>query len=156
MVVALAADAAPGHGGTAAATACGTADYGSRPQTIKDDKTDYLGRHFSDWIEVEVVSIAQLLQGEDIWDLVHIDVQGWEVDLCTAAAGSLSERVKWLVVGTHDAKLHGDLIGLMFECKWALENEKPPRFAWTGGAPTLAAMTTHDGTQVWRNPKLVE
>jgi hypothetical protein len=85
---------------------------------------------------------------------VHIDVQGWEVDLCAAAGELLDERVRWLVVGTHDARLHGGLMELMFDRRWVLENEKPPRFVWASGVPSLMAMTTHDGTQVWRNPKI--
>ena len=131
------------------------ADYGSRPRTASETgKSDHTGRYVAEWMEVEILPIADLLRGEDAWDLVHIDVQGWEVDLCVAAGRLLDERVRWLVVGTHDAKLHGDLIGLMFERAWVLENEKPPRFVWAAGAPSLTAMTTHDGTQVWRNPGL--
>lgn len=132
-----------------------SADFGSRPQKASEAcPTDHVGRQLTEWIKVDIVPISGLLCGEPIWDLVHIDVQGWEVDLCSAAGVLLDERVRWLVIGTHDAKLHGDLLNLMFQRGWALENEKPPRFVWTNGAATLIAMTTHDGTQVWRNPRL--
>lgn len=132
-----------------------SADFGSRPQTSAEAcQTDYVGREFPDWVEVDIIPISELLRSEPVWDLVHVDVQGWEVDLCSAASALLDERVRWLVIGTHDAKLHGNLISLMFQRGWILENEKPPRFAWTNQAPTLVAMTTHDGTQVWRNPTL--
>jgi FkbM family methyltransferase len=136
------------------------ADYGSRPllQTQATDAgriADHVGRQFAEWLDVEIVPFEKQLLAQPAWDLVHIDVQGWEVDLCTAAADLLDTRVRWLVVAAHDAKLHGDVIDLMFRHGWLLENEKPPRFAWWAGAPSLTAMTTHDGTQVWRNPKLV-
>jgi FkbM family methyltransferase len=132
-----------------------SADFGSRPQTTAEPcQTDHIGRQLAEWIEVDIVSISELLRGQPMWDLVHMDVQGWEVELCAAAGPLLDERVKWLVIGTHDSKLHGDLLSLMFQRGWVLENEKPPRFAWTNGASTLLAMTTHDGTQVWRNPRL--
>jgi len=131
------------------------ADYGSRPRTASEPgKSDHVGRYVAEWMEVEILPISDLLRGQAVWDLVHIDVQGWELDLCAAAGRLLDERVRWLVVGTHDAKLHGELIGLMFDHGWVLENEKPPRFVWANGAPSLMAMTTHDGTQVWRNPGL--
>lgn len=132
------------------------ADWGSRPLAgAEAGAPDHVGRHFAEWTDVEVVAFGALLRGQPAWDLVHVDVQGWEVELCEAAAGLLDERVRWLVVATHDAKLHGDLVDLMFRRGWALENEKPPRFAWQDGMPSLMAMTTHDGAQVWRNPRMI-
>ena len=128
------------------------ADWGSRPQAGAHPGTpDHIGRHFAEWIDVEVVPFAGLLRERDAWDLVHIDVQGWEVELCAAAADLLDERVRWLVVATHDAKLHGDLLDLLFRRGWRLENEKPPQFDWQDGMPSLMSMTTLDGAQVWRN-----
>jgi hypothetical protein len=116
------------------------------------ETTDHRGVTFDEWFEVPVVPFGELLQKQPAWDLVHIDVQGWEVDLCAAEGVLLDTRVKWLVVGTHDPKLHGDLLDLMFRRGWELQNEKPPRFAWVSGAPSLLSMSTMDGTQVWRNP----
>lgn len=131
------------------------ADWGSRPLAeAAPGAVDHVGRAFAEWIDVQVVPFAGLLLGQPAWDLVHVDVQGWEFDLCAGAAALLDERVRWLVVATHDAKLHGDLVDLMFRRGWVLENEKPPRFGWRQGVPTLMAMTTQDGTQVWRNPAL--
>lgn len=132
------------------------ADWGSRPLAeAQAGAPDHIGRHFAEWVDVEVVPFAALLREQAAWDLVHIDVQGWEVDLCAAAAGLLDERVRWLVVATHDAKLHGDLVDLMFRRGWSLENEKPPRFGWRDGMPSLMSMTTLDGAQVWRNPRRI-
>ena len=67
----------------------------------------------------------------------------------------LDERVRWMIIGTHDAQLHGELIGMLFRHGWSLENEKPPRFRWRDGAPSLVSMGEVDGAQVWRNPRLV-
>ena len=128
-------------------------DWGSRPRLADEEgNTDHIGRKFEEWLDVRIIPFRELLQKKPVWDLVHIDVQGWEVELCTAEAAQLDSRVKWLVVGTHDYKLHGDLINLMYRRGWRLENEKPPRSVWTQGAPSLVAMTWVDGTQVWQNP----
>lgn len=136
------------------------ADWGSQPllEDFKNNaevRADHIGRHFDEWIDVEVLSFEEQLLTQPIWDLVHIDVQGWEVDLCSAAIEALDKRVRWLVVGTHNAKLHGDLIELLFRRGWFLENEKPPRFTWRADATSLTGMTNHDGAQVWRNPHLI-
>jgi FkbM family methyltransferase len=128
-------------------------DWGSRPQRADESgNTDHVGRSFKEWLDVRIVAFGELLEKQPVWDLVHIDVQGWEVELCDTEGERLDARVKWLVVGTHDSKLHGDLMDQMFHRGWCLENEKPPRSIWRQGAPSLLAMTTHDGTQVWRNP----
>jgi FkbM family methyltransferase len=130
-------------------------DWGSRPmETVERDGQDHIGRHFEDWLDVEIVAIGDLLAEQPLWDLVHIDVQGWEASLCEAAIEAMNAKVRYVVVGTHDSKLHGDLMDLFFRHGWVLENEKPPRFHWRQGAKSLVAMTSHDGTQVWRNPAL--
>lgn len=132
------------------------AQWGSRP--IEADGhagRDHVGRPVAEWVDVPVVGIAGVLREQPHWDLVHIDVQGWEATLCAEAGALLDARVRWLIVATHDAKLHGDVMDQMFRHGWALENEKPPRFTWTDGATALMAMTTQDGTQVWRNQKLI-
>ncbi|WP_147426002.1 FkbM family methyltransferase [Teichococcus wenyumeiae] len=130
-------------------------DWGSRPmEVVGQDGQDHIGRHFEDWLDVDIVAIGDLLAEQPLWDLVHIDVQGWEASLCEAAIESMNAKVRYVVAGTHDSKLHGDLMDLFFRHGWVLENEKPPRFAWQHGAKSLVAMTSHDGTQVWRNPAL--
>lgn len=131
------------------------ADWGSRPMAMAEaGDSDHLGRQFNEWLEVEVRSFADLLRTQPAWDLVHIDIQGWEADLCQAAAGLLDERVRWMVVATHDPKLHGTVMEQLHGQGWELENEKPPRLSWQSGARSLQAMVTMDGTQVWRNPAL--
>jgi hypothetical protein len=128
-------------------------DWGSRPRLATEGgDADHIGRIFDEWFDIPMVSFGTLLKKQEVWDLIHIDVQGWEVELCAAESELLEARVKWLVVGTHEYKLHGDLMDLMFRKGWFLENEKPPRFRWVPGATSLLGMTTNDGTQVWRNP----
>jgi hypothetical protein len=104
-------------------------------------------------IEVEIVPLAELLDLRPFWDLVHIDIQGTEVELCTDCIDALTARVRWLVIGTHSRKLDGDLMELFFSAGWALEHEKPARMVPRIGVP-LGAMCSADGTQVWHNPRL--
>jgi FkbM family methyltransferase len=114
---------------------------------------DYRGV-ICDHIDVEMLSFASVLEREGLWDLIHIDVQGTETELCTTSIEMLNQRARWLVIGTHSRKIEGDLIDLFFRHGWFLENEKPARFNYHPGWRTLEAMTTKDGTQVWRNPRL--
>jgi FkbM family methyltransferase len=130
-------------------------DAGARPfrQGNVDDANYLEGRaSFDQMIDVRLVSFEELLQRQGIWDLVHIDVQGTEVELCRACLDDLSQRVRYLVVATHSRKLDGELMELMLDGGWNLEHEKPTRWAHNPKASSLIQLTTIDGTQVWRNP----
>ena len=126
-------------------------EWGSRPTAEAAPSADHLGRVFNTWLDVKVVPFRDLLSEQPVWNLVHIDVQGWEADLCLSAAKLIDQRVRWMVVATHDPKLHGDVMQQMHGRGWRLENEKPPRLKWRDDAPSLQAMVAMDGTQVWRN-----
>jgi FkbM family methyltransferase len=132
-------------------------DWGSRPLETahqSDGKKDYLGRSFENFIEVEIVPIHDLIVRENRWDLVHLDVQGHEYEICEAALPELNARVHWLVVGTHSRILDGQMLRLLFSVDWILENEKPTKFRFGPMAASLEAMTICDGVQAWRNPRL--
>ena len=106
-----------------------------------------------DTIDIQVFAFADLLEREDRWDLVHLDVQGGEAELCRSALGALSARVNRMVIGTHSRALDGALMVLLHGAGWILEAEKPTRFIFNSGLASLERMTTFDGAQVWRNPK---
>lgn len=105
-------------------------------------------------LELQVLSITDLLRQQARWDLVHVDVQGSEVEICKAGIAALNERAHWLVIGTHSRLIEGLLISLLMSAGWVLENEKPVIFGFQPNAPSVEALTRVDGTQVWRNPRL--
>jgi hypothetical protein len=105
-------------------------------------------------IEVPVFGIIDLLELQERWDMVHIDVQGAEAELCQHAIGALTRRAAWVIIGTHSRLIEGELLRLFHGPDWMLENEKPARFSYSPHAPSLEAMTTVDGIQVWKNLRL--
>ena len=125
------------------------ADYGQSAFMFQYAEA-YKGR-FPGFLEVDVVGINEILGKEKRWDLVHMDIQGSETEVCTAGIAELTRRVRWLVIGTHSRKIEGDLLELFVKAGWILEHEKPTRFAFDALQPALTAMTTFDGAQVWRN-----
>jgi FkbM family methyltransferase len=137
-------------------------DFGMRPVACSSEggdfagnvkAPDYRGAVYDEYIDVEMLAFGSVLEREPLWDLVHIDVQGTETEICSAAAAMLNQRVRRLVIGTHSRKIDGDLIDLFFREGWILENEKPTRFDYNPSAASLEAMTNMDGAQVWRNPR---
>jgi FkbM family methyltransferase len=114
----------------------------------------YMQGALDDHVEVEIVPLAGLLEEEPVWDLVHVDVQGWEAKLCAGSIEALNARVRWLVVGTHSRVLDGQMIELLHAAGWVLENEKPTRFRYDPTKSSLDSMAEVDGAQIWRNPRL--
>ncbi len=128
-----------------------TEEWGCRPI---QDTGDYTGRQFQNTKKVDIVPFIDLVAREPRWDLIHVDVQGDEVDICRSCIDDLNARVRRIIVGTHSRKIDGDFLELMCRAGWLLEHEKPAKFAFVPNSTTLEAMTTVDGTQVWRNPRL--
>lgn len=127
---------------------------GARPIREGNSDDEVYGRELADeTIEVQIISATRLLAFRPLWDLVHIDIQGTEAEVCAACLDTLSERVRYLVIGTHSRKIDGDLMETFLKDGWVLEHEKPTRMN-CAPASSLILLTTGDGTQVWRNPRL--
>lgn len=126
--------------------------YGARP--IAESGDDYLGNKGREVLSIKLIGINVLLENEQYWDLVHIDIQGHEIEVCRAGIAQMCRRVRRVVVGTHSRAIDGAIFDLFYSNGWILENEKPTIYKWNEAFPTLEAMTTVDGVQVWRNPNL--
>jgi FkbM family methyltransferase len=123
--------------------------------TLDQGDEAYMRGAMDDFIDVDIVPLADLLAREPVWDLVHIDVQGWEATLCAGCVEPLNTRARWLVIGTHSRAIDGRVIEILHGAGWVLENEKPTRFVFDAAQSSLELMTDVDGVQVWRNPRLV-
>ena len=83
-------------------------------------------------------------------DLLHMDIQGGEEMLVRESLGFLSERVAYMLIGTHSRQIEGVLIKCLQEAGWVLEVERPAVLAV--GRSTV---TEVDGVQAWRNPRIL-
>jgi FkbM family methyltransferase len=124
----------------------------AREHNVSDAK--YNSGRLNCFVEVPVLAATELIEREPRWDLVHIDLQGWEVEVCIAATEAMDQRVHRMVVSLHSRKLEGEVLALFHSLGWVLENEKPTRFVYRSCAPTMENMAVLDGVQVWRNPRL--
>lgn len=129
---------------------------GARPVQIGDDGSadegdvSYMTSDLADQVDVTIYSFESLLNRQPLWDLVHIDIQGWEHKIVGANLDLLSEKVRWILIGTHSRSIEGRLIDMLRD-RWVLENDKPCQFDYRNTRASLEATTTIDGTQVWRN-----
>ena len=98
------------------------------------------------------LTLNSLVKGGEKIDLVHLDIQGGEVDFIESCIDDLDRLVSYIVVGTHSRAIEGRIIGVLLEHGWVLEIERPAIF----GINETGAITTHvDGVQGWRNARSV-
>jgi FkbM family methyltransferase len=122
---------------------------------INADDLAYLGQSVTsrEMIDVQIIPFAEMLDRQKVWDLIHIDIQGTEAEICRAEIDRLDKQVRCLVIGTHSRKLDGDVMEIFGEGGWCLEHEVPTRLRAAPQGGALIEWTTHDGTQVWSNPR---
>jgi hypothetical protein len=100
---------------------------------------------------LDAVAIDDLVSDRQI-DLLHIDIQGGEVDFLRENLPVINRLVRYLVIGTHSRQIEGALMAILREAGWTLEIERPailsPLSNFTDGPVTASV----DGVQGWRAP----
>jgi FkbM family methyltransferase len=100
---------------------------------------------------VRMVPLREVIGDNERLDLLHIDIQGGEADLVAQTRQLLTERVAYLVIGTHSREIEGRLFGTFASDTWRLEIERPAILALNADKPS----TLVDGVQGWRNLSLL-
>jgi FkbM family methyltransferase len=100
-----------------------------------------------------VISLARLLEPHDRIDLLHIDIQGGEVNVVSGSIKALQGKVAYLLIGTHSRQIEGLLIDLLMKAGWMLEVERP---AIISIRPAGHVHLIVDGVQGWRNPHFAQ
>lgn len=128
-------------------------DMGGAVWTLPGTDVDYRGAHLTHH-EVPTVAIDDLLRSDAVTDLLHVDVQGVESELLSAAADAIQSRVRLMAVGTTDRGNEGRLQEFFLPRGWGLSIDEPCSTLFTMTHPTLAGFTVQDGLQLWENPFL--
>lgn len=98
---------------------------------------------------LEMIALADVIGDRAFIDLLHLDIQGGEGQLVRETIDLLSEKVGYILIGTHSRILEGELMTALFERNWRLEIDRPVIFGLENGTP----VTQIDGVQGWVNPK---
>ena len=113
---------------------------------------DYRGAFF-DHVDVPTVTLETVLAGEEPTDLLHIDLQGMELDVILPGLDLIESKVRFLAVGTHNRYVEGVLQKELLAREWALIMESPCTAVFDGVKPTLTGFTVQDGNQFWANSR---
>ena len=147
------------HHGIAAPTA-GTAlfprqaqagvSWGSAPIFGASEAEQALALQTGSHEALKMITLAELAAPKPYIDLVHIDIQGGEADLIASSLSLLSEKVAYLVIGTHSRQIEGSLFETLLGAGWQLEIERPALLTIGSEEPAVYV----DGVQGWRNLSL--
>ena len=97
-------------------------------------------------------SLEEIFADEPRFDAVHFDVQGAELEILESGIDLVDQRCAHLIIGTHSREIEGGIARLMMDRGWLLENERPCTLLHGKFGPA----SDRDGTQLWKNPKLVQ
>lgn len=127
-------------------------DWGGTARS-ESDILDYRGIE-GVGVTVSARKIEDLIAGESRIDLMHIDIQGWEVTSIKASLAAVNSKVASMVIGTHSRVIEGELISVLRNDDWILVYEKPCKFHCQSRLPDIVGATFFDGTQFWINTRL--
>jgi len=126
----------------------GVAKFPKAPNPA-DDYGGFIGQG-GDHEEVRAYSLASLLAGEPVVDIIHCDIQGHEVEVLAPAVAVLGRRVRRIVVGTHSKEIEERLRDIFSKEGWRPDGDLTCSFKEENGQSILV----QDGAQLWVNPNV--
>lgn len=119
--------------------------FGADPQQLK------AAQDSGDYDVLEMIPLGEVIGKHKKLDLLHIDIQGGELDLINNSLDVLRQGVAYMVIGTHSREIDGLLVDCLVRDGWRLEVERPSFITLTTDGPEVNT----DGVQGWRNMRLL-
>ena len=103
-------------------------------------------------VEVDCITLSEVLEGIAVVDLLDMDVQGEELAVCEASREVLNAKVRRVHIGTHTKEVEAGLRRLFTELGWSCSNDYS---TGTVGDTPFGPVRFGDGVQTWHNPSLM-
>ena len=104
--------------------------------------------------EVQTVTLDTLLAGDEPTDLLHVDLQGMELDVILPALELIEQKVRFLAIGTHNRYVEGMLQDSLLRREWALLLESSCTAIFDGVRPSLTDFTIQGSNHLWANSRV--
>ncbi|MGJ0513088.1 hypothetical protein [Methylocystis sp.] len=102
-------------------------------------------------IEVGSMTLAEALAGQELIDLVDMDIQGAEAEVIETSADCLNSKVKRLHIGTHGCSIEDRLRRALTAHGWTCLWDYPCQ---AETETSYGRVRFNDGVQSWINPRL--
>ncbi len=113
-----------------------------------DDQIEEAARS-GDYAVLKAIPLSELVNGEEI-DLLHIDIQGGEVDFVEKNLSDITKYVRRILIGTHSRSIEGRLVDLLAPPRWKMEMDRPAIVNLHGDRP----IDMVDGVHLYVNKAL--
>ena len=123
-------------------------NWGAEPVFYPDAPTLAKATGRKDVQILDCRTLTDLGRGQPV-DLLHIDIQGAEVDFVTGNFDAITAHVKRVLIGTHSRIIEGQLCAHFLGHGWRLEMDRPVLAPLVDGRP----VTQIDGVHLWANPR---
>ena len=97
-------------------------------------------------------SLVELLADSPYVDLLHMDIQGAELDVIEASLDVLAKKVRVMCIGTHSEAIDQGLVKLLTKAEWLPRWVYPRHSKW---ATMWGIIQFADGCHVWLNSRLL-
>ena len=102
-------------------------------------------------VEMEAITLADVLSPFDKVDLIDMDIQGAELDVVRSSTDLIDAKVRRIHIGTHSAEIEVGLRSILKPLGW--------RCVWDFGCngehnTRYGRIEFQDGAQAWINPHL--
>jgi FkbM family methyltransferase len=101
-------------------------------------------------VEMQSVTIPDLIRDLRVVDLIDMDAQGAELSCVEKSVGTLNRKVKRLYISTHSDDIHAKIDAILRRSGW--ENEVSYSPARTHDT-VFGSINFQDGIQYWVNPR---
>lgn len=112
---------------------------------------NYADRPEAQIVKVPLISLETLLKDEGVVDFVDMDIQASEGEVVVCSHRTLSEKVKRLHIGTHNAEVERLIYDTLRREGWFCTATYP---AHATSETPYGEITFADGIQSWVNPRL--
>lgn len=127
------------------------ASWGLKPVFGATESQRNAARRSKSHDELPMHSLAHVIGQRPRVDLLHIDIQGGELDLLAGSLPILTEKVAYMFVATHSRAIERGIHRILREGPWMLEIERPAIYKMQMTGPRLKI----DGVMGWRNARLI-
>jgi FkbM family methyltransferase len=118
---------------------------------VKTDRIEHADYPEARVIQVPALTLEQVLEGIEAVDLLDMDIQGAELDVCTAGMPTLLRKVRRVHIGTHGDAIDTGLRRLFRAHGWRNLHDYPNGRA---NRTPFGVIMFGDGVQSWVNPQL--
>ncbi|WP_050604583.1 FkbM family methyltransferase [Ruegeria sp. 6PALISEP08] len=122
-------------------------NWGAEPIFYPNEEILAKARAKGNYTELDCYTLENLSNGEAV-DLLHIDIQGSELDFVRNNFDSIEKLVKRVFIGTHSRYLEGALQEFFLSKGWKIEMDRPVIHTLIQGRPQIET----DGVLLFKNP----